>query len=183
MIEPQSVITCPLCGYERAVTMPTDACQFSYVCDRCEILIKPKPGDCCVFCSYGSIPCPSVQQAHSDILTMKQQEVLAASYQPRIKLEKLRAATTELLHLLQATPLHFPVGTGEYRENASEEFLAEIIHRYYLLTLKLQQAINKGYEIELNVQELTAAIAEMQRQPRETPSPPKDDQCAKRTSQ
>jgi hypothetical protein len=24
-------------------------------------LLKPKPGDCCVFCSYGSVACPPVQ--------------------------------------------------------------------------------------------------------------------------
>jgi hypothetical protein len=24
--------------------------------------LSPKAGDCCVFCSYGSVPCPPVQQ-------------------------------------------------------------------------------------------------------------------------
>jgi hypothetical protein len=24
--------------------------------------LKPLAGDCCVFCSYGSVPCPPVQQ-------------------------------------------------------------------------------------------------------------------------
>ena len=23
--------------------------------------LKPKPGDCCVFCSYGTVPCPPIQ--------------------------------------------------------------------------------------------------------------------------
>jgi hypothetical protein len=23
--------------------------------------LKPEPGDCCVFCSYGSVPCPPIQ--------------------------------------------------------------------------------------------------------------------------
>ena len=38
--------------------MPSDACQFFYVCKGCGITLKPLPGDCCVFCSYGSVPCP-----------------------------------------------------------------------------------------------------------------------------
>ena len=41
--------------------MPTDACQFFYQCTNCETLLKPKSGDCCVFCSYGSVPCPPKQ--------------------------------------------------------------------------------------------------------------------------
>ena len=30
-------------------------------CKPCGALLKPKPGDCCVFCSYGTVPCPPVQ--------------------------------------------------------------------------------------------------------------------------
>lgn len=41
--------------------MPTDACQFFYVCKGCATKLKPKQGDCCVFCSYGSVPCPPIQ--------------------------------------------------------------------------------------------------------------------------
>ncbi len=59
----QSTITCPKCGHQVAETMPMDACQFFYECRGCGALLQPKPGDCCVFCSYGSIPCPPVQQA------------------------------------------------------------------------------------------------------------------------
>ncbi|MGB5185335.1 MAG: GDCCVxC domain-containing (seleno)protein [Xanthobacteraceae bacterium] len=25
------------------------------------VQLRPKPGDCCVFCPYGSVPCPSIQ--------------------------------------------------------------------------------------------------------------------------
>jgi len=41
--------------------MPTDACQFFYDCKGCGSRLKPLAGDCCVFCSYGSLPCPPVQ--------------------------------------------------------------------------------------------------------------------------
>ncbi|WP_440658804.1 GDCCVxC domain-containing (seleno)protein [Ensifer adhaerens] len=40
----------------------TDACQFLYECAYCKKLLRPKPGDCCVFCSFGSVKCPPVQQ-------------------------------------------------------------------------------------------------------------------------
>jgi len=63
MIELQSTITCPNCGHQQAETMPTDNCQFFYDCKGCGRLLKPKQGDCCVFCSYGSVPCPSIQEA------------------------------------------------------------------------------------------------------------------------
>ncbi|WP_045227247.1 GDCCVxC domain-containing (seleno)protein [Methyloterricola oryzae] len=59
----ESVLTCPHCGHARREIMPTDACQFYYECTACKTLLKPLPGDCCVFCSFGSVKCPPVQQA------------------------------------------------------------------------------------------------------------------------
>ena len=56
-----SVITCPRCGHAKQELMPTDACLWSYECSACRALLHPKAGDCCVFCSYGSVPCPPVQ--------------------------------------------------------------------------------------------------------------------------
>lgn len=58
-----SEITCPHCGARRTETMPTDACLYFYECPACGAMLKPKSGDCCVFCSYGSVPCPPVQAA------------------------------------------------------------------------------------------------------------------------
>jgi hypothetical protein len=43
--------------------MPTDACVFFHACAACGTMLRPKAGDCCVFCSYGSVPCPPVQLA------------------------------------------------------------------------------------------------------------------------
>jgi hypothetical protein len=57
----ESTITCPLCGYVKAETMPTDACQWFYECGGCHVVLRPKPGDCCVFCSFGTMPCPPIQ--------------------------------------------------------------------------------------------------------------------------
>jgi hypothetical protein len=64
-VELQSVITCPHCGHQRHETMPTDACLFFYECQNCHAMLRPKPGDCCVFCSYGSVKCPSIQSGGS----------------------------------------------------------------------------------------------------------------------
>src|SRR5262245_35205606 len=57
----ESTVTCPACGYVTTETMPTDACRFFYDCKACNTRLKPKAGDCCVYCSYGSVPCPPVQ--------------------------------------------------------------------------------------------------------------------------
>lgn len=58
-----SELCCPHCGHKSKEHMPTDSCQFYFECHHCGALLKPKPGDCCVFCSYGSVPCPPKQQA------------------------------------------------------------------------------------------------------------------------
>ena len=56
-----SLITCPSCGFQKMEKMPTESCQFFYECENCKTILKPHKGDCCVFCSYGSIPCPPIQ--------------------------------------------------------------------------------------------------------------------------
>lgn len=56
----QSVITCPHCATAKTETMPTNACQFFYECTSCGAMLRPKSGDCCVFCTYGSMPCPPI---------------------------------------------------------------------------------------------------------------------------
>jgi hypothetical protein len=61
----ESVLVCPVCGFAKAEEMPTGACQFFYECTNCKTLLRPKPGDCCVFCSYGSVPCPPKQREGS----------------------------------------------------------------------------------------------------------------------
>jgi len=58
----QSTITCPKCGHQKEETMPTNACQFFYECENCNTVLKPKQGDCCVYCSYGSVACPPIQE-------------------------------------------------------------------------------------------------------------------------
>jgi hypothetical protein len=56
-----STITCPNCAVAKTEIMQADACRIFYECTGCGALLRPKPGDCCVFCSYGDVPCPPVQ--------------------------------------------------------------------------------------------------------------------------
>lgn len=56
-----STLTCPHCGHAAREEMPTDACQYFYDCKGCGAVLKPLPGDCCVFCSYGDVKCPPKQ--------------------------------------------------------------------------------------------------------------------------
>ncbi|MFH2114068.1 MAG: GDCCVxC domain-containing (seleno)protein [Spirochaetota bacterium] len=56
-----SVLTCPGCGFAREEIMSIDSCLINYVCRSCGKTLRPKVGDCCVFCSYGSVRCPSMQ--------------------------------------------------------------------------------------------------------------------------
>ena len=51
----------PECGHVAVETMPTDACVYFYDCKGCATVLRPKSGDCCVFCSYGSVKCPPIQ--------------------------------------------------------------------------------------------------------------------------
>ncbi|WP_088185132.1 MULTISPECIES: GDCCVxC domain-containing (seleno)protein [Sphingomonadaceae] len=62
----ESTITCPQCGSVKAETMPTNACQYFYDCTGCGALLRPKAGDCCVFCSYGTVACPPIQLSGPD---------------------------------------------------------------------------------------------------------------------
>lgn len=67
----KSTIKCPECGFEKEETMPTDSCLFFYTCTKCKTTFKPKHGDCCVFCSYGTVKCPSKQSENQNINKLK----------------------------------------------------------------------------------------------------------------
>ncbi len=56
-----STIKCPECGFEKEEIMPINSCLYFYECFNCKKILKPKTGDCCVFCSFGTEKCPPVQ--------------------------------------------------------------------------------------------------------------------------
>ena len=58
----QSEITCPYCDHKKMETMAVDSCECYYDCESCSELMEPRDGECCVYCSYGSTPCPSTQE-------------------------------------------------------------------------------------------------------------------------
>lgn len=60
-VELATTLTCPNCGHKKNELMPTDACVYFYECERCKTVLKPKQGDCCVYCSYGTVKCPPIQ--------------------------------------------------------------------------------------------------------------------------
>ena len=62
-VQTTSVLTCPACGASAEEEMPQDACVYFYECRGCGKLLKPNKGDCCVFCSFGTVKCPSVRRS------------------------------------------------------------------------------------------------------------------------
>lgn len=58
----ESVITCPRCGAARREHMPAVSCRVAYRCASCGTELWPAEGDCCVFCTYGTVPCPAIQR-------------------------------------------------------------------------------------------------------------------------
>jgi hypothetical protein len=62
IVQTTSTLTCPQCGGRTTRTMPEDACVVVAACQVCGVQLRPKPGDCCVFCSYGDVPCPPIQR-------------------------------------------------------------------------------------------------------------------------
>ena len=64
-----SVITCPECSHSKEEQMPTDACQFFYECENCKTILRPNHGDCCVYCSYGTVQCPPMQTGDKSCCT------------------------------------------------------------------------------------------------------------------
>jgi hypothetical protein len=66
-VQLESTITCPYCGREITETMPTDACVGFYPCKGCGHMLRLKEGDCCVFCSYGTVACPPCSRGGREV--------------------------------------------------------------------------------------------------------------------
>ncbi len=57
----ETTLTCPNCGHRKTEIISKDACLYYYECESCHEGLQPKQGDCCLFCSYGDVPCPPIQ--------------------------------------------------------------------------------------------------------------------------
>lgn len=62
---PEFTLTCPHCGYAKTEIMPLEACLYYNECKACQTLLTRIEGDCCVFCSYGTVKCPPIHWAGS----------------------------------------------------------------------------------------------------------------------
>lgn len=60
-VEMHSIVTCPTCREQHVEVMPAFSCLLAYPCPSCGEVLRPAAGDCCVFCTYGSVPCPPIQ--------------------------------------------------------------------------------------------------------------------------
>jgi hypothetical protein len=61
MADLHTTMSCPACGHRSVETMPRDRCVFFWDCVGCGRVIRPKHGDCCVYCSYSDKQCPLMQ--------------------------------------------------------------------------------------------------------------------------
>jgi copper chaperone CopZ len=55
LLEQLSGVSTVKVNFAEKMAMPTDACQFLYECVSCKTLLRPNSGDCCVFCSFGTV--------------------------------------------------------------------------------------------------------------------------------
>ncbi|WP_293596999.1 MULTISPECIES: GDCCVxC domain-containing (seleno)protein [unclassified Polynucleobacter] len=57
-----TTITCPNCRGQESLEISQGYSQHLYRCPSCSTILKPKSGDCCIFCSFGSLDCSSAEQ-------------------------------------------------------------------------------------------------------------------------
>nr|WP_305798625.1 GDCCVxC domain-containing (seleno)protein [Polynucleobacter sp. MWH-Braz-FAM2G] len=57
-----SNITCPHCLATESHPMPLGSSMHLYRCGSCNNILKPKSGDCCIYCSFGDMDCSSPEQ-------------------------------------------------------------------------------------------------------------------------
>jgi hypothetical protein len=60
-IERSSLITCPACSHTVSEKVSRETVKRVFHCPQCLKWLEPKPGDHCIYDSYGSFKCPSLQ--------------------------------------------------------------------------------------------------------------------------
>jgi hypothetical protein len=56
-----STLMCPVCHTRYELTIPSEQPLRVFLCSTCLTWLEPKPGDHCLFDSYGTVPCAVVQ--------------------------------------------------------------------------------------------------------------------------
>ena len=57
-----STITCPHCSATETLEITKGYSLHLYRCFACGGILKPKSGDCCIFCSFSDLDCSSAEQ-------------------------------------------------------------------------------------------------------------------------
>ncbi|WP_285896681.1 GDCCVxC domain-containing (seleno)protein [Polynucleobacter corsicus] len=57
-----TTITCPDCCGQETLEISQGYSQHLYRCPSCSTILKPRSGDCCIFCSFGSQDCSNAEQ-------------------------------------------------------------------------------------------------------------------------
>lgn len=57
----KNTLTCPKCGLKQNVKMLALEIASVYQCNACNQVIKSNADECCVYCQYGDVKCPSEQ--------------------------------------------------------------------------------------------------------------------------
>ena len=122
-IQLNSTITCPDCGFKKEEIMPTDSCQFFYECTNCRKILKPKAGDCCVYCSCGSVKCPPIQKTGKCNCWLKDLTVLKIS--PTVTIW----TTPSLWHITFSPLISSETNSkGQLRGTVTNSILSFVIH-------------------------------------------------------
>ncbi|WP_071608672.1 GDCCVxC domain-containing (seleno)protein [Polynucleobacter wuianus] len=58
----ESTITCPHCQASELLATHTGLTHHFFRCSSCSAILKPKSGDCCILCSFGTQDCNSPEQ-------------------------------------------------------------------------------------------------------------------------
>ncbi len=66
MIKTRSIVQCPHCGFKTVEHMPSVRKVMTFCCPACERSCAADDKHCCVFCQYGSVPCPTAQAGKGD---------------------------------------------------------------------------------------------------------------------
>jgi hypothetical protein len=56
-----SVLQCTGCGFTQEFEMPQYASRKHFYCPDCRKAHQSRKEECCIYCSYGSVPCPQQQ--------------------------------------------------------------------------------------------------------------------------
>ncbi len=54
-------LSCPQCGSTQSVNMLALEIPRVYQCNNCREVIQANADECCIYCQYGEVKCPSQQ--------------------------------------------------------------------------------------------------------------------------